>query len=586
MTKKKRRFSGLEITLMIAAVFFILSVGFAAFSFQSGRNIVSPENVEIEIKGPVSIKGGEELTLQIEIKNKNTIDIESVDLSVAYPAGTRSAEDLENEEQRYRSFIGTINSGETVKQTVKAVLFGEENEEKEIIVRVEYRTAGSSAIVPVSKTYVVVITSAPVHVSLDIPEETNSGKEIPIEVNVTSNSTQTIEDVFLEMDLPNGFTILSAEPEAVYGRNLWSLGDLPPGISRSVKIIGKVEGQENDALSFTAVVGLRRDDNDRGVSIPYSSDQDTIAISPAFVGLNISLNGATRDEVISRPATDVRGKLLWQNKLPSDVRDGQLSLKFTGPILDKSQVVVRNGFYRSSDDTIIWKPQDVAALDSLASGASAEVEFDFSFIDTNQITALGLTNPTLDLLATFSGTRTSSGFEGETIESTDSTKIKLESSLRVLAQGNYSGGAFTNTGPIPPRVNQETTYTITWLVTDTFNKVNDVVVTGTLPTHVKWLDVTSNSNEKITYNKANGSITWDVGDLNAYVGTKFPAREISFKVSITPSLTQKDDFVDLLNNTQITGTDSFTETPLSGSSRSVTTNTINGQTGAQGIVTE
>lgn len=584
--KQKSKFSGLQASLLAALVFFIISLAYAAFSFQSGRNIISPDNVDITIKGPVSIKGGEEMTLQIEITNKNTVDIESVDLSVAYPEGTRSAEDLDKEVERHRNFIGTIKSGDSFKETVRAVLFGDENEEKNIVVRVEYRTAGSSAIVPVVKNYVLVITSAPVHVSLELPEETNSGKEIPIEVNVTSNSSQTINDVYLEIDLPNGFKISSSEPDAVFGKTLWSLGDLPPGISRSVKIVGEISGEENDALSFKATVGLRRDDNDRGVSIPYSSTQGTIAIKPAFVGLKIALDGSSLSEVVSRSAEDIRGQLVWVNKLPVDVRDGELTLKFTGPILNQAEVVVRDGFYRSSDNTIIWKPQDVEALDSLASGATGKAEFDFAVLDTTNITALNITNPTLDLFATFTGLRTATGFEGETILSTASTKVKLESTLRVLAQGNYVGGAFVNTGPIPPKVGQETTYTITWSVSDSYNKVNDVIVVGTLPTYVKWLDVTSDSNEKITYNEANGNITWDVGDINAYVGTKFQAREVSFRVSLIPSLSHLEDFVDLVSNTRVTGIDAFTDSRLSGSSRNVTTSNISGLSGIQGQVTQ
>ena len=64
--KKKKKLSGLAITLILAIVFFVVAVGITIFSFQTGRNVVSPENIDIVVKGPISTKGGEEITLQLE----------------------------------------------------------------------------------------------------------------------------------------------------------------------------------------------------------------------------------------------------------------------------------------------------------------------------------------------------------------------------------------------------------------------------------------------------------------------------------------------------------------------------------------
>lgn len=584
--QKKKRFnlSGLQIALIAAIIFFIGAVAFSVFSFQTGKNVVSPENVEILVKGPVSIKGGEELTLQLEITNKNPVTLQNVDMSVSFPPGTRSAENIDEEEIRYRNYLDTIDSGETIKDTVRAVLFGDENEEKQIVIRLEYRIEGSSATVPVVKNYNVVLTSAPVSVSLSAPEETNNEKEITLEVNVSSNSSQLIEDVFLEMDIPTGFNIISSEPESVFGKNLWSLGDLPAGISRTVKIRGIIEGEDNESKTFVATAGLRRDANDRGVSIPYNSDRETIVIKPAFVSLDILLNGVIDDVYIASPGSDIRGVLKWANRLPAEVRNGTLDLEFSGPILDRNSVTVLRGFYRSTDDTIIWRPQDISSLGSLSSGESSETDFDFGFISSNQIESLGLSNPTLDLIATFEGERTSDSFGGQSIKATANARIKLQSSLRLLAQGSYSGGIFSNTGPIPPRVGQETTYTITWSVTNTFNNVEDVEVVGVLPTYVKWLNITSDPSQNITYNDSNGEIKWKVGDINSGLGTRFPAREVSFQVGLIPSLSQVGESVELINSSSVKGVDSFTQTTISGSSRAVTTGSVI-DTGSQGRVT-
>ena len=46
-----------------------------------------------------------------------------------------------------------------------------------------------------------------------------------------------------------------------------------------------------------------------------------------------------------------------------------------------------------------------------------------------------------------------------------------------------NGGTFTNTGPIPPKAEAETTYTVTWAVTNPLNNLTDVRVSAILPSY-------------------------------------------------------------------------------------------------------
>ncbi|MBA4319223.1 MAG: hypothetical protein C0412_12550, partial [Flavobacterium sp.] len=49
-----------------ALIFFILALGFTFSKFFFGSNVVSGNNIDILVSGPVSIAGGEELSLEIE----------------------------------------------------------------------------------------------------------------------------------------------------------------------------------------------------------------------------------------------------------------------------------------------------------------------------------------------------------------------------------------------------------------------------------------------------------------------------------------------------------------------------------------
>ena len=95
-------FSWLTYFFFGALLFFALAAVYAAFIFFGGSNIVSSENIDLQITGPVSVNSGEKITLVLDIRNRNRTPLEVVDLVVEYPKGTRSAEDGREELPRYR----------------------------------------------------------------------------------------------------------------------------------------------------------------------------------------------------------------------------------------------------------------------------------------------------------------------------------------------------------------------------------------------------------------------------------------------------------------------------------------------------
>src|SRR5574344_1828577 len=108
-------------------IFFVLALGFTFFKFFLGQNIISGNNIDILVSGPVSVSGGEEFSLNVEVKNNNNVDLQVVDLQVEFPDGTRNTDDLSKELKRYSEILGSINVGDSEERIIKAVLFGEEN---------------------------------------------------------------------------------------------------------------------------------------------------------------------------------------------------------------------------------------------------------------------------------------------------------------------------------------------------------------------------------------------------------------------------------------------------------------------------
>ncbi|MCX6717185.1 MAG: hypothetical protein NTU76_00730 [Candidatus Taylorbacteria bacterium] len=155
--------------LLGAFIFFALATSFALYRFFTGSNTVSGDNIDILISGPISISSGDELTLDIEVKNKNNINLKVVDLRIEYPDGTKKAEDVLIDLKRYSEVLGDINSGQSEKRIIKSVLFGEENSQQSIKISVEYRVSGSNAIFSKTTDFNISISSTPVNISVNNP---------------------------------------------------------------------------------------------------------------------------------------------------------------------------------------------------------------------------------------------------------------------------------------------------------------------------------------------------------------------------------------------------------------------------------
>jgi hypothetical protein len=560
-------------TLLIASsIFFLSAVGISVYFFIGGTNIVSTDNIDLSLSGPVSVKGGEEFVLQVLVGNKNSIPLKFAQLIVEYPEGAKVPKSNSTVPSRYTKELGEIENNSVVNETIKSALFGEENSEQEIKVTLEYRTEGSNATFVKQKSYKTFISSSPLSLTLDLPNDTSAGKEMDLNIKVNSNSSEVIKDVVLEVAYPSGFVFKDATPSPAYGENLWVLGDLLAKGVRTIKLNGSMQGQDGEVKTFRASVGTRASKDDNKISLVYGSSLKSLVVKKPFIGLNIALNGDAGTEDYAVNSNDIlRGDIGWTNNLPVKILNGELSVKINGEVLNKTSVSAGKGFFRSGDSTIVWDRLNGNFPQSIEPGATGNQSFSFNFLPLISGRRSIFENPWLDLEVTFRGNRFAEGREsGSIVEYTTKRKIKLSSDLQLSARTVYYVGPFKNTGSLPPAVDKETTYTIMWSVVNSSNNVNGVVVKAALPSYVKWLGSVSPADENIVYNPLGGEIIWTVGDIPAGSGILTKAREVAFQVALTPSISQIGQHPILISDSSISGSDVFTGTDTTSVRKSLT----------------
>ena len=549
-------------------IFFVLAVGMSLIFLFKGANIVSADNIDISVSGPLSTGAGDEFPFDVQVYNKNNIKLEVVDLSVEFPSGTVNPDDAGAEYKRYREVLPDIEPGAYAQKTIRTILYGEENSKKTIMIKVEYRIKGSNALYYKEKPYEVIINAAPVSMMITSFKEIQSSQEFEVTVQVSSNSQQVLKNMMLRAYYPFGFTFTSADVKPLADNATWRLGDLKPQEKKTIKFKGRIEGQDDEERVFRFSTGLQSAKNDRLIGTEFVSSSQALRIKKPFLTTKLILNGTEGNgDFVAQYDQTVSAEVEWFNNLPTSVTDAEIRLKFAGIVFDKASVDPGDGLFKSAENEIVWNTQTTKELRSIAAGESGKVSFRFTPRSKGT-----QTNPTMTADVSIKARRAAESNVPENLTSNSMRTIKVASSAGIGAVIVRSTGPFQNTGPMPPRAEQVTTYTVLLTLTNTSNGIANAEVRTELPPYVKWTGKINPQNEDITYNQKDGSVVWKIGDVPAYTGFGASRREAAFQISFEPSVNQiGQSLLTLVKDTEFEAIDIFTGTTIQSTRSALTT---------------
>lgn len=562
MTRKNNTF--FKKFLIGSITFFLLALGIALFIFFGGVNMISSNNLDVKIVSPSSISSGEELDMGLTIVNGNRTDLEEVSLFVDYPQGSEAVGEVNKVLTHEKIDLGKIAKGGNADYTLRTLLFGEKDVIKTFIFRIEYKVKGSNAVFSKEKTYDVSIGSSPLLLNVDYPKEVNSGQTIQMTVDITSNSPVVMKNTLIHIDYPYGFTYKTSNIKPLRDNSVWNIGDLKNGDKKSLVITGVLVGQNMEDRSFRVTTGTENE-NSKDFTTALAETLATIGIRKSFFDLAVvSANGGNT----SSSGQSIPIVVKWQNTLPDKIINSHIEATIFGSGFDRNSVTIGNGgYYRSVDNTVAWDRNTTSGLTEILPGDSGQVSF--TPISLSETILRSVKNPHIDIHVVMTGDR--SGTESGQVSSTADFTVKIASTLVLGAKSYKSIGPFTNIGPIPPRADKESTYTINWVLTNTSNDLKDTVLSATLPAGVMWKAEISPATEKITYSPETRVVSWNAGSISAGTGFSNSPRQVYFKVGITPSVNQIGQIAPLLSQTNIEAIDTYTGTTLRSTAGVITT---------------
>ncbi len=557
-------------------VFFVVTVCafIYYFIFGAGSVTAAPGNIDIAVRGPLSVIGGEVAQFQIIVTNKNKVPLELADLIIRYPDGTRSAADFLTTLPEVRESLGTIEPGGQRQGTVKAVLMGQGGTRGSIGIELEYRISNSNAIFVSDTDYAFTFANAPISVTLDGNDETISGQRVALTATIRADSAAPLRDVVVQALYPFGFTpeILTPEPDT---EGYWVLGDMNAGDVRTIVIRGTLEGQQGDDRVFRMVAGTRKDKKKIAIDSVLSETIHHMAVARPFLGLDVTINKEAGEEAVTvAPGETAQVTLSWVNNLDTPIQNAVIVARLSGLTIPGSSFQTAEGFYRSADKTILFdRTTTKGELAELKPGARGSVSFSFTVPAAADL--VSVRDAMVNITVHAAGKRTGEANVPETLQSTAERSVKLASDVRIIGQGFYYQNPFGSVGPLPPRVDQETTYALVFTISNTSNKIQNAKVTGQLPPYVRWVGVYSPKQERVSFSSTEGTISWDLGTVEPGVGVgEATPRQVAFVVGFTPSSSQIGEEPSLITELTLTGKDMFTGRDVVATSPDVTTNLL------------
>lgn len=518
-----------KISIFFILLFFFLGI---AGYFVSQRNIYSKEILRFEILGPEKATILQEVEYKVILKNNGKFRIEEPELIFEYPLNTLT------EGERVKEIkLEDIYPGEERNISFKGRIVGKEEEIKIAKAKLIFRPKGIKSLYELNTSFSTKIEKTPLTFNLDLPSKVEAGKEIQFRINYFSNIDYPLTNLGVLLEYPEGFDFSFSDPKSL-DKNQFDIGILNKAEGGVIKIGGKILGNVGEEKIFKATLGMWQE----GEFVALKEAIRGVEIIKPSLYISQLING--NPQYIASPGEFLHYEIYFKNIGENPQENLFLVVKLEGKAFDFETLRSSQGDFQPGDNSIIFDWRKISELQQLLPQEEGKVEFwiklkdDWGFISGDE-------NPTIKTRIYLSQIR-------------EEFETKVNSKLVILQKGYFQDEIFGNSGPIPPRVGEATTYTISWQVKNFYNKLKNVKVKSFLPENVELTGKIFPEDEisKFAFDSKSREIVWDVGEINSGILEGGP--NISFQVKLVPTKEQKEEKAEIIKEVIISGEDEWT----------------------------
>jgi hypothetical protein len=534
----KRSFSFFSMGLFsFSLVLLISALSYAYYSFSTGGYSVRQDKIELALEIPTLTAAGQDLDGQIVIGNSNRVMFKDayVILDVLEHAGEppRTLNQID---------IGNVDIGNKVYKNISINLSGLEGENKKVSATLYYKVPQSESVFQKVISQDVLITKSPITMAITGPKSLSVSQDGEYTVSVRGIS-KVIPSLLLNLDVPKNMKIIKTNFQSV-GKNTYSLGPINEGEERVFKFTGYFREVPEIGDKFTIKVRAGSGESEEIKSF-FSESTYGVDLASNPVKIEILAEGQ-KGEKISFASKQPKAVVIITNQSNSKVINGDLEIKFGGGLLLSKSVSVDGAVYNSSNFTATANSSNNPALKEIDPGTVLEFPIQFSELAAQN----GVSGRSLTISVTFISKREDS--EGKPVTDRLATTLTPKEGTQAFLSTYYFSGAFKNTGPMPAKVGETTTYTINLEVETNSGFTNGKFILP-LPANVDFVKGLDNT---VSYNKEQKTVTWNVANLQKATTTAFgiSKKDTAIQVSILPSPDQARQAPSLTNGARFEAT--------------------------------
>jgi len=536
--------------VILFVVLFVIGGGLVTYLWYQARQA---GGLEVSISAPDSVEIGVPFTARVAVSNSGSGIAQETTLALSLPDGFVFMSETASKRVVNKS-LGSLGVGTVTNQEFRIMPVSGENSLVQLEASLSYVPTDLGSRFETHTSKDVSIGTSGISLDIAAPQKIFAGETFDVKVEYENKSDTDFFDLQLLLQYPKGFTFISSTLPPDQDTTLWKLGDLRAGSKGSFTVKGSMIGRDNAFFDFT--VGI----NTSLLGKQYGVNQKTasVSISPSPLSLTVVINDAK--EYIAEVNDRLTYDISYTNNTDLGLKDAIITVKLVGAMFDMSETDSRDGVFRSSDNTIQWNAARVPGLAIIRPGEGGTVTFTAKTLSAYPIQRISDKNFTLKMFAEIeSPTVPVSVASSRTIGSI-STETKVGGLLQPTVSALYKDGSgIKNTGPVPPRVGQKTTFTMHWTLRNQATDMDAAVLKTFLGPNVRYTgNYLASNGVAPTYNERTQEFTWTPGRINATKGVIDAPVDLAFQVEVTPSSDQVNQFPTLLGQTTVAATDLFT----------------------------
>ncbi len=523
--------------LVISIVILLLITGLVGLWYFQ-RNNYSKEILKVEILGPEVVQAGEEIEYLVRYKNNGDVILENPELIFEYPKHSILENDIG---LRITEKVDDIYPGEEKSFRFKGRLIGKENEIITANTWINYQPKNLKARYESKTSFSTQIKFVPLTFEFDLASKIEAGQKLNFSLNYFSNFDCELSDLKIKLIYPDNFLFESSIPQAI-DTTEWQISLLSQASGGRIRILGDIDGDTGDQKVFRAELGMYMD----GEFVILKETAQSIQIIEPAIYISQVVNNSPN--YTANPGDLLHYEIFFKNIGRKSFTKKFLLVKLDSEAFDIETLRSDRGETGPGDNSIIFDWKNIPKLSFLGAGEEGKVEFWVKVKDE-----------------TFSQESINLVLRNEVLisEAEKEFEIKLNSKLDVLQKAYFQEEFFGNSGPLPPKVGESTTYTILWQVKNYSNQVSNVKVKAVLPSNVKPTGSFFPEDSKFTFDSVSKEVIWNIGNIDAYQGTGKIPLTLAFQVKLTPSTSQIGKTAILVKEASVVGQDKFSQDILS-----------------------